>query len=151
MKLSPRESPSRGGAGTVEVGGAGEGVGVAPALPPFPVELSAASAGCVRGAIGVGGEGGARSAGSSNASSGKGGAGRGSGVAGAGAEMARWRQFTPLAVDSTKCLGRTWNKGKGGQCALKPLAGGDLCGKRADKVGEDSWLGKVTGGIRRRS
>ena len=124
----------------VAVGGEGEGGGgVAPELPPFPVAPVAASADSGGGGRGEGVVGGGKS--------GEPGAGRGRGVAGAGAETARWRKFTPLAVNPNRCLGRTWDKGKGGQCNSKPTAGADLCGVHAGKVGTDQWLGKVTGEI----
>ena len=124
----------------IACGGEAEGSeGVAPELPPFPAALVAASAGSGRKRTGE------VAAGSDRL--GEAGAGQESGAEGAGEEAARWKKFTPLVVDSKKCLGRTWNEGKGGQCTKKPGAGADLCSGHACKVGTDKWLGKVTGEI----
>ena len=70
---------------------------------------------------------------------------RPSGEAGPGEEGARWKRFTPSAVDASKCLARTWNEGRGGQCQRNSQAGKDLCQAHAKKVGAEGWLGMVTG------
>ena len=99
----------------VSRGGEAEGgEGVALELPPFPAALVAASAGSGRTRFGEVVEGGNRP--------GEAGAGQESGAAGGGEEAARWKKFTPLAVDSKTCLGRTWADGKGGQCGRTPAA-----------------------------
>ena len=40
--------------------------------------------------------------------------------------------FTPACVDSAKCLGRTWNSGKGGQCPRYPLGDEAVEGQQRD-------------------
>ena len=35
--------------------------------------------------------------------------------------------FTPSVIDHKKCLGRTWDYGRGGQCTKRPLPGGRYC------------------------
>ena len=52
-----------------------------------------------------------------------------------------WRRFTPANVDEQKCLARTWNGGRGGQCRNKPSEGGMCRGCRG------LAHGKVTGAI----
>ncbi|MCP4742448.1 MAG: hypothetical protein GY871_09540, partial [Actinomycetales bacterium] len=37
-----------------------------------------------------------------------------------------WRRYTPDVVDPCRCMGRTWNGARGGQCK-KPRVHGDLC------------------------
>ena len=52
-----------------------------------------------------------------------------------------WRRFTPANIDEHKCLARTWNSGRGGQCRRKPSEAGVCRGCK------DLAHGKVTGAI----
>ena len=38
-----------------------------------------------------------------------------------------WRRFSPEEVDGFKCLARTWNGGRGGQCGNPRERGSDFC------------------------
>ena len=40
---------------------------------------------------------------------------------------AEWRAYTPQVVDPAGCMGRTWNDGRGGQCAKPRVGGGEYC------------------------
>ena len=51
----------------------------------------------------------------------------GASVESAAVEQLDWRSFTPSEVDPSKCLARTWNFGKGGQCTKSKLAGERFC------------------------
>ena len=54
--------------------------------------------------------------------------------------------FTPTAVnDGTRCLARTWNNGCGGQCALPPDAGSEVCKRHVSEQQQSHGL--VTGPI----
>ena len=48
---------------------------------------------------------------------------------GAGAPVPEhvWKRFTPESIDRSKCLARTWNGGRGGQCDSRPCRGRDVC------------------------
>ena len=122
---TPVRSPPR---KCVRCGVVGSGVvadaPVAPALPPFPAALAAAAAGVTSGD-----------------------GGNGSSAAGLREEVERWRMFTPAEVDRGKCLARTWNAGKGGQCAKKPDKSGRFCWQHGKNCGGPTWLGEVTGEI----
>eukprot|EP00931_Biecheleriopsis_adriatica_P005360 TRINITY_DN106884_c0_g1_i1.p1 TRINITY_DN106884_c0_g1~~TRINITY_DN106884_c0_g1_i1.p1 ORF type:complete len:192 (-),score=35.34 TRINITY_DN106884_c0_g1_i1:22-597(-) len=57
-----------------------------------------------------------------------------------------WKLFTPKVIHKDRCLARTWNNERGGQCenSVDPETGGDLCD------GHRVWglvHGKVTGPI----
>ena len=52
-----------------------------------------------------------------------------------------WKRFTPAVLIMDRCLGRTWNGGRGGQCKKKPVDG-DLC-RGCKRLAH----GKVTGPI----
>ena len=68
-----------------------------------------------------------------------------------GDELAEvWKRFSPVHIDFAKCLGRTWQRGAGGQCGKKPLGGragadqdADLCGKCNTKLAH----GRVDGPV----
>ena len=47
---------------------------------------------------------------------------------------ADWRRFTPSEIDHKKCLGRTWDYGRGGQCGNPPLPGGRYCSQHKKKL-----------------
>ena len=51
----------------------------------------------------------------------------GASVESAGMEQLDWRSFTPSEIDPSKCMARTWNFGKGGQCTKSKLAGERFC------------------------
>eukprot|EP00929_Paragymnodinium_shiwhaense_P000334 TRINITY_DN100582_c0_g1_i1.p1 TRINITY_DN100582_c0_g1~~TRINITY_DN100582_c0_g1_i1.p1 ORF type:complete len:311 (+),score=78.33 TRINITY_DN100582_c0_g1_i1:134-1066(+) len=57
-----------------------------------------------------------------------------------------WRKFTPLVVDKTKCLARTWNGGTGGQCG-KNATEGDFCGAHGGQAQKWKVHGRVDGSI----
>jgi len=38
-----------------------------------------------------------------------------------------WARFSPAAVNCERCLARTWNKGKGGQCSKARAGSSDFC------------------------
>ena len=38
-----------------------------------------------------------------------------------------WRDFTPSVVDLGRCLARTWDAGRGGQCRRLKPSGADVC------------------------
>ena len=54
-----------------------------------------------------------------------------------------WKRFTPAAVDFTKCLGRMWSGGRGGQCKCLPSPGRALCAMHS----KSTTHGLVTGAI----
>ena len=62
-----------------------------------------------------------------------------------------WKRFTPAEVDRSKCYGRTWSSGKGGQCPRKPVGTGALCAMHAKQEASLQGLahGRVTGSIPR--
>ena len=116
--------------------------GAALVLPAFPLALQAVRDGCAnRGEQGEGGSGVGDGSGAAGV------AGETSGATGAAEETARWKRFTPMVVDGSRCLARTWGDGCGAQCARKPELGMDLCKGHAGKVGKSGWHGKVTGEI----
>ena len=142
----PRKCARCGGTGLVgALGDVGGGGGVsAPALPPFPAALLAvAGASDPKGEGGDGGVGGA----AEDVAGAAAGARRSSEPGAREEDVARWRRFTPSAVDASRCLARVWNGGCGGQCTRRPQAGADLCAGHARNVAKDAWLGKVTGEI----
>ena len=46
-----------------------------------------------------------------------------------------WKRFTPAEVDYSKCLARTFCRGRGGQCVHPPEAGSEFCARRGHAGG----------------
>jgi hypothetical protein len=57
-----------------------------------------------------------------------------------------WKRFTPSLVDYQKCMARTWGKGVGGQCQLKPLQQGGVCQKCSKKLTHGMVTGEIPEG-----
>ena len=60
-----------------------------------------------------------------------------------------WKEFTPEFTDKTRCLARTWSKGRGGQCRCFPTTKEHICRRHnADtKTGRGPTHGLVSGSI----
>ena len=58
-----------------------------------------------------------------------------------------WTLYTPRSIDLTRCMARTWNDGKGGQCGKPKRPGGRFCLFHAKQEGEKGWHGAVDGDI----
>ena len=58
-----------------------------------------------------------------------------------------WKCYTPDMIDLTRCMARTWNDGKGGQCLKKPKPGLRFCLFHAKQEGDQGWHGAVDGEI----
>ena len=147
----PRKCARCGGHGEImDCDDGGAGSSGLPELPAFPAALSALGAGTGGGGNGTGSVPGESAEGDVDDASGSGcvaGPMASGGGGGRGEEAPRWKRFTPAVVDPSKCLGRTWSSGRGGQCGSKRCAGADLCARHARQVGTQGWLGKVTGEI----
>ncbi|CAE8697484.1 unnamed protein product [Polarella glacialis] len=63
--------------------------------------------------------------------------------AAAGSE--EWRRFTPAEINRQFCLARTWDSGRGGQCARKPPPGSEFCATHGSEQGRSH--GRVDGPI----
>ena len=58
-----------------------------------------------------------------------------------------WKCYTPDMIDLTRCMARTWNDGKGGQCLKKLKPGMRFCPFHAKQEGDQGWHGAVDGEI----
>ena len=60
-----------------------------------------------------------------------------------------WKEFTPMSIQHTHCLARTWSEGRGGQCKLQPMCEGKICLRHSinNKSESDLTHGLVTGPI----
>lgn len=56
-----------------------------------------------------------------------------------------WARFTPAEIDTSRCLGRIWNSGKGGQCSRKPTEGNRLCKMHQAQLGCGAVDGPIPG------
>eukprot|EP00438_Fugacium_kawagutii_P032631 Skav232016 [mRNA] locus=scaffold3320:70427:70973:- [translate_table: standard] len=54
--------------------------------------------------------------------------------------------FTPGRIQLDKCMARTWNHGKGGQCRLPPTGNSDFC-KRHSQNSQWQVHGRVDGHV----
>ena len=60
-----------------------------------------------------------------------------------------WKEFTPTITDGTRCLARTWSRGRGGQCSCRPSKRKKLCLGHWKNAKKEIGLthGLVTGAI----
>ena len=57
-----------------------------------------------------------------------------------------WTPFTPTYIDPQKCLGRTWNRGTGGQCTAARPAHADVCARCARNLAHGRVDGPIPAG-----